>query len=293
MALSDKQIGFVDAFCSHWNGAKAARDVGYAESNARQQAYKNLQNPEIVAEIRARQEAAHLDAVNVLHLLQRQATVDLSDLYDVANDGQPVLNLQRAEANGALQLVDRFVRDRDGRVVDVVLLDRQAALLTVVKHFRLISDRIDLLEHADKLSPADQRAVAEKLLGSMTPAAAAQITHCPPATSLSPTRPQGVVSTSTTGRAQRGSSPTSPTDKDSVMTTITHALNPWQVSSLPPTDPAALFTSYRAGGLCVAPGADRSHFKTLRTAPVLAVEFHDRGATLDYVVDELGDWPTM
>ena len=80
------------------------------------------------------------------------------------------------------------------------------------------------------------------------------------------------------------------------MTTITHALNPWQVSSLPPTDPAALFTSYRAGGLCVAPGADRSHFRSLHLAAdgtVLAVEFHDRAAALDYVVDELGDWPTM
>jgi len=68
--MTERQKRFVDNYIDSGNGAEAARNAGYAEGNARQQANENITKPDIKAAIADRMDSAGITEAKLLKVLE-------------------------------------------------------------------------------------------------------------------------------------------------------------------------------------------------------------------------------
>ena len=140
MALSDKRRAFVDFYLANgFNATKAAEAAGYA--NARRAGSRLRTNEDIRAEIAARTASRAMAADEALQRLAALARVSLADFYDVDDDGNLVLNLQRARESGKLELLDGITCDQRGNLT-LKLPDRIRALELIGRNLGLWVDRV-------------------------------------------------------------------------------------------------------------------------------------------------------
>ncbi|MDP9511383.1 terminase small subunit [Pseudomonas protegens] len=96
MALTAKQQAFVAEYLLDLNATQAAIRAGYAKRGAKDQAWQNMQNPEILAAIKAAMEARNkrtqVDADYVLH---RLTEIDQMDVLDILDDDMSVKPLSQ------------------------------------------------------------------------------------------------------------------------------------------------------------------------------------------------------
>ncbi|MCE4056307.1 terminase small subunit [Pseudomonas sp. Au-Pse12] len=96
MALTAKQQAFVAEYLLDLNATQAAIRAGYAKRGAKDQAWQNMQNPEILAAIKAAMEARNkrtqVDADYVLH---RLTEIDQMDVLDILDDDMSVKPLSK------------------------------------------------------------------------------------------------------------------------------------------------------------------------------------------------------
>ncbi|MGR4041516.1 terminase small subunit [Pseudomonas sp. 910_21] len=96
MALTAKQQRFVAEYLVDLNATQAAVRAGYSAKGAKDQAWQNMQNPEITAAIKAAMEARNkrtqVDADYVLH---RLTEIDQMDVLDILDDDMSVKPLSQ------------------------------------------------------------------------------------------------------------------------------------------------------------------------------------------------------
>ena len=140
MALSYKQRAFVDYYLANgFNATKAAEAAGY--STPGKAGHRLSKNVEIRAEIAARTASRAMSADEALQRLADRARVSLADFYDVDDDGNLVLNLQRARETGKLELLDGITCDARGNLI-LKLPDRTRALELIGRNLGLWVDRV-------------------------------------------------------------------------------------------------------------------------------------------------------
>lgn len=158
MALSTKQIAFVEYYLTHWNATKAAVDAGYSERSARSIGSENLTKPDIQEYIAARLTELKMGADEVLTRLSDQARgsiavfIDVSDPDDTIETAENMdeahaahigwrLNLAKAKKAGKLHLIKRLKSGQWGPEIE--LYDAQAAQALLGKHHKLFTDKVE------------------------------------------------------------------------------------------------------------------------------------------------------
>lgn len=134
--LTDKQSLFVDHYVACLNGAEAARRAGYSDASARQIASENLSKPDIRAAIDARLAECVMPPSEILTRLSEHARGSMADFVSFKGRGV-TLDLKKAALADKLHLVKRFSKTKQG--VTIELYDSQAALVTLAKHYGLLS----------------------------------------------------------------------------------------------------------------------------------------------------------
>ncbi len=114
---TSKEKSFVQNYLLCFNGAKAARDAGYSQKNARQSAHENLTKPYIRAEVDRRFGELHMSSTEVLARLADQARGSLRPFTNVNADGSIYFDFSGPEAAEQLQLLRKVTTKRTRRVV--------------------------------------------------------------------------------------------------------------------------------------------------------------------------------
>lgn len=160
--LNAMQERFVVEYCKDLNATEAAIRAGYSKKGAGQSAHKLLKNTEIKQAIAEAQkkvlERAELTAQRTLEEMRRVGFVNVQDLFDERGDLLPIHKLPRdvAAAIGSFEVIMKNAAGGDGkidRVLKVKMLDKPRVLEMLGKHFKLLSDVVQL-EASDKLIEA-------------------------------------------------------------------------------------------------------------------------------------------
>lgn len=144
--LSDQEQAFCEYYLIHWTGAKAARLAGYSEHTARQQASRMLKRKAIKAYIDKRLEELKISADEVLTRLTDHARGSMADFIQVDDKGWFDFNFSEANKQGKLHLIKSFKikPNKFGTEVEVELYDAQSALVTLAKHHKLLTDKVQI-----------------------------------------------------------------------------------------------------------------------------------------------------
>ena len=146
MALTAKDIRFVDAYMLKPDPSEAARAAGSSAKRARQAGYELLTKPDVAAEIERRQaersKQTGIDAAWVLRRLAEEAEADLADIYTEHGTLKPVNEWPLVWRKGLVQgiKVDEIYEGRGegrelvGLVKEVKLSDRIKRLELIGKH---------------------------------------------------------------------------------------------------------------------------------------------------------------
>ncbi|GAB4035018.1 terminase small subunit [Spirosoma gilvum] len=95
--LNEKQRLFVELFCQYRNGARAAREAGYAESGCRQEAYRLLTNADILAAISQLMEQTAMSKGEALGRMTAYGRGTME--YFLTEEGELTLTSDEAKAN--------------------------------------------------------------------------------------------------------------------------------------------------------------------------------------------------
>jgi phage terminase small subunit len=172
VALTRRQIAFVEHYLQCRNATEAARRAGYSLRSARELAHRNMENAEVLAEIAARfAETTQLATDEVLQRLAAQARGDIGVFFEVVEfwtieeplptyeivrtridldetgNQVPHYLLRRIQLNTAKltdpaysPLVKKF-SDSPKNGLSVELYDAQAALQIVGKHLGMFKEQ--------------------------------------------------------------------------------------------------------------------------------------------------------
>ena len=142
MALSNKQIAFIDAYIKSWNATQAAIEAGYSEKTARSIGSENLTKPDISEEIKRRIDELAVSSDEVLVRLGEHARGDIGDFLDV--NGNVTLTGKKTRLIKKIT-VRRVVRAEIEEInTTLELYDAQAALQLLGKHHDLFIDKLQV-----------------------------------------------------------------------------------------------------------------------------------------------------
>jgi Phage terminase, small subunit len=128
---------FVEEYCgdAQFNGAEAARQVGYAESRARVTASELLADPDIRAMIKERLDELAMSAAEATKRLGDIARADIGDFFKVVEEEDGTQNLvldKKAVAQMGGGIIKEISFDQNGRP-KIKLYDAQRALEKILK----------------------------------------------------------------------------------------------------------------------------------------------------------------
>lgn len=141
MALTNKQLAFVNYYVgeANLNGTRAATLAGY--SNPRQAASRLLSNADIRAEIDARLEVLTIRKSEILARLTDHALASIEDFIDDLG----YVDLAKMREAGKLHLIKK-VKRIDGEKtssIEVEIHDAQTALLQLGRYYALFTDKTE------------------------------------------------------------------------------------------------------------------------------------------------------
>jgi hypothetical protein len=129
---------FVEAYCEHFNGARAAREAGYVESRDAQQASKLLSDPDIASMVEERLDDLAMSSREATKRMGDIARADIGAFFrieEIEKDGETyerlVLDREAVLENGA-GLIKSISWDKNGRP-KLKLYDAQKALRLILK----------------------------------------------------------------------------------------------------------------------------------------------------------------
>mgnify|MGYP002338713382 CR=1 FL=1 len=129
----------MEAYCEHFNGARAAREAGYAESHDAQQASRLLSDPDISEMVEERLDNLAMSSAEATKRMADIARADIGDFFEVthytADDGEErtrlVLDREAVIEDGG-GIIQEISWDKNGRP-KVKLYDAQKALKGILK----------------------------------------------------------------------------------------------------------------------------------------------------------------
>lgn len=153
MALSSKQLAFIDHYLTHWNATKAAIGAGYSERSARSIGSENLTKPDIQEAIQARLVELKMSADEVLTRLTEHARGSMApfmrrdadgDLYGFdLSETQPLQLVKKASVTRRRQKDESMDDIVTVETVTIELYDAQSALALLGKHHKLFTDKVE------------------------------------------------------------------------------------------------------------------------------------------------------
>lgn len=179
MPLRPKQQRFVAEYLKDLNATQAAIRAGYSVESAAFQGSKLLADrniSQVIAEkTKNRLESADLSASRVLEEYRRLAFMDLRSFFDGDGNLKPIgqLTAEQGSAMASIEVVIKNAEAGDGhtdRVHKFKLWDKTRALESLAKHFKLLTDVIQVQEgdsliaslHAGRAKAADAKKQAQK-----------------------------------------------------------------------------------------------------------------------------------
>lgn len=149
MALSNKQLAFVNEYLVDFNATQAAIRAGYSERSAYSIGWENLRKPEIIAAVREKA----MSAEEVLMRLSDIARGDFADIFDITQLGF-VIDLAKAKENDKTKLIKKIKQrttittrgDEETEIhdIEVELYSAQEALNTLGKYHKLFVERQEI-----------------------------------------------------------------------------------------------------------------------------------------------------
>lgn len=113
--ITPRHKRFVEQFCAHFEGARAAREAGYAESRAKQTAYDLLQDPDIKAMVEERLDELSMSAAEATKRHSDIARSDIGDFFYLEED---------KEGNHYMVLDQKKVVEEGGGLIKEISWDR-------------------------------------------------------------------------------------------------------------------------------------------------------------------------
>lgn len=110
--LTAKQLAFVEHYCVHWNGTKAAEQAGYSPKTARQQAANMLAEDHIQAAISKRMEVYGMSAAEAIAKMAEWGRGNIARFLKVDEEGRMSINLAHAEAKQYFHLIKKVKQTR-------------------------------------------------------------------------------------------------------------------------------------------------------------------------------------
>lgn len=152
-ALTAKQARFVAEYLVDLNATQAAIRAGFPKKAASSVGYEYLRKPQIAAAVSAGKATqisrAELSASRVLEEMRRLAFADIRQLFDEKGNLRPIHSLaeEDAAAIAGMEVIIKNAKAGDG-VTDTVhkvkLTDKTRALEMLGKHFKLLTDTVNL-----------------------------------------------------------------------------------------------------------------------------------------------------
>jgi len=94
--ITPRHRRFVEQYCTHFVGARAAREAGYSESRAKRTAYDLLQDEDIQEMVSERLDEMSMSAAEATRRLTKIAEASVSDYFQITEkDGQRFLTLDK------------------------------------------------------------------------------------------------------------------------------------------------------------------------------------------------------
>lgn len=143
MALSDQQKLFVEHYVDCLNASEAARRAGYAHDTAGQQGYRLYHSKPVQAAIR-RKLSVHMSTNEILHRLAAMARADVTDFWQVNEQGQPYFDFAACKTAGMLHLIKKVNYGKDGEVTSIEFYDAAAQLVHLGQNQGLFVKKVDL-----------------------------------------------------------------------------------------------------------------------------------------------------
>lgn len=141
--LTPQESLFVDAYVITWSSARAIAKLGWSDSGEYNKLGNYwLQKPRVRAEI-ARRMKVHVMSMNELMArLSAQAKASFADFIEFDIDtGQPKLNLQKAQQNGALHAVKELTFTNG--TLSIKLHDPLRAMELLMRGYQMFADALD------------------------------------------------------------------------------------------------------------------------------------------------------
>lgn len=160
--LTNKQRAFVEAYLTHWNASKAARDAGYS---VRQSGHETLSNPVIQEAIKQRLAEKAMSADEVLVRLAEHARGSIAAFLRTDGTSRAGFDFRQESAQASLHLIKKYAID--GGKVTLELYDAQAALVHIGRHHGLFVDKTALTDPTGTKPYDDADAIATKLLSRL------------------------------------------------------------------------------------------------------------------------------
>lgn len=110
--LTAQQLHFVECYCVHWNGTRAAEEAGYSPKSARQQASNLLADERVQAAVAKRMELFSMSAAEAQAKLAEWGRGSVARFLKANADGAIVINLAHPEAQEHLHLLKKVKQKR-------------------------------------------------------------------------------------------------------------------------------------------------------------------------------------
>lgn len=120
--MTARQQKFVDHYCQHLNGTKAALAAGYSKARAKQAAYELLRTKEVKDAIEAILEQQAMPTAEAIRRLTDMGRAELSPFMTKDGDGYK-LDISSAKARKSIGLIKKaeqkrfVVKDKDGNPI--------------------------------------------------------------------------------------------------------------------------------------------------------------------------------
>lgn len=179
MALTPRQILFVNEYLVDFDAKAAAIRAGYSKKGARVQAYRLMNNPEIEAEIdkliEERTDKIHVTRNLIIQELVKIAISDIKDFVEVKEfnkynkNGEVIgtykdLVLREDFEDMDTSVIKEISYDKNGKI-NIKLWDKIAALNTLAKHKGMLKEQVEITRGEnplEDLSTDEIRALLKK-----------------------------------------------------------------------------------------------------------------------------------
>lgn len=158
--LTDKQKRFVEQYCIHFNGARAAREAGYSEETSKQIATENLSKPYLKAAISERLQELTMTADEATKRLTDMARGSIESFLDIDENGRTIIDLSKTEAKSNLGLIKKIKQTKkefaDGAIIEISneieLHDQKDAILNLLKLHGKFVNKTDITTDGEKIN---------------------------------------------------------------------------------------------------------------------------------------------